>query len=126
VSAIRYQPPAPKSWPGADYQEFLLEKENTTYRIVQLKTRRELLEEGAALHHCVASYARGCVEGRHSIWSLRRYTDGQYMARLATILVDEGGQILQVRGNYNAKPGLEEEKLILEWVGEAGLVVKRF
>jgi hypothetical protein len=84
-------------------------------RIVELVTAQELLEEGAAMHHCVLSYAGRCLAGECSIWSLRTVdADGREHRRL-TIEVSGTRLIRQVRGPYNRAPSEEEARLVHDW-----------
>lgn len=73
---------------------------------VSLNTQSLLREEGAAMRHCVSSYASRCREGASRIFSIRRNGD-----RVATLeLARAGGgsgdsgvwSPVQLRGNCNA------------------------
>lgn len=48
------------------------DKEYDGFRFIQLRTAEELRNEGTVMHHCVASYASKCAEGRSIIFSMRK------------------------------------------------------
>lgn len=70
------------------------------YDIIPLRTGLSLVEEGAAMRHCVAGYVDLCVHDGSRIFSMMR--DGK---RLATLEIGPQGRsygVLQVRGKCNA------------------------
>src|SRR5205807_736509 len=71
------------------------------WTIKELLTSQELLAEGQAMRHCVASYTQECAKRRTTIWSLRvENEEGQ--RRVLTIEVDPKTRtICQVRGKRN-------------------------
>lgn len=96
------------------------------YRMVQLLNSRELVAEGRALRHCVATYARGCAAGRCTIWSLRR-CEPQGAVSLATVEVHRATRtVIQARGRANTIPGPRAWRRIDRWVRENGLSVSRW
>ena len=95
-------------------------EERRLYTIAELRSTQELAEEGAAMRHCVASYARPCAAGRSSIWSLRMRIESGRVVRLATIEVRaRDGTIVQVRRQANKLP-TDRETTILERWGDSG------
>ncbi|MCB0843050.1 MAG: PcfJ domain-containing protein [Bacteroidetes bacterium] len=84
------------------------------YQIIQLKSALELIEEGRAMKHCVASYAYSCSKGNCSIWSLRVNHDFSQKP-LVTIEVNARDMIVQARGKYNAMPSQVEQNIIRRW-----------
>jgi len=82
--------------------------------IVQLKNAKELVVEGNQLHHCVASYAWACYQGRSAIYSLRR-CEAENEVRLITIQVKEGS-VVQAKGAWNRSPNELETQILNEWV----------
>jgi hypothetical protein len=94
--------------------------ERRVYEVTELLTARELVEEGKAMSHCVASYAHACGSGQSSIWSLRVRIESGRVVRLATIEVRRrDSKIVQVRRQSN-KPPTERELSILRRWGDAG------
>jgi len=96
------------------------------YRVVELLNSRELVAEGRALRHCVATYARGCAAGRCTIWSVRR-CDPRGVVSLATVEVHRATRtVIQARGRANSIPGPRVWRLIDRWVRENALSVSRW
>jgi PcfJ-like protein len=62
---------------------------------VALQTGKALRTEGAAMHHCVASYWRNVVDGKSRIYSIRKTH-----SRVATLEVT--GQLTQYKGRNDA------------------------
>lgn len=75
-------------------------------RIVQLRNRAELIEEGKIMHHCVSTYFGRCLDASSQIFSIRTLDD----KRLSTLEVhidSQKGGIATIRshcGFKNAKP----------------------
>ena len=89
--------PLPKRW------------EKDGFRFVALQTARALRLEGAAMHHCVASYWHNVAVGRSRIYSVQR--DGGRVATLELGISSEdyrwgkgGYQLRQLVGVRNARP----------------------
>ena len=73
--------------------------------VQELNSHRELAAEGRELHHCVASYAKNCVKGNTSVWSLQAVDAAKERHRVMTIAVDaQSRNVTQVRGKYNIAP----------------------
>jgi hypothetical protein len=102
----------PTEWPRSGFSPFEKVEERNghllCWRITEIVTRRELIEEGRAMHHCVASYQRYCARGQKSVWSLTVETvDSGYRDRVLTIAVsNDGRRVVQARGRCNALPGV--------------------
>jgi len=79
--------------------------ERITWMIQELLSNRELIAEGRAMHHCVASYGKNCRKGNTSIWSLQAVDGNQERQAVMTIAVDARSKnVTQVRGRYNMAP----------------------
>ena len=89
-------------------------------RIEQLTTYGQLLDEGNAHHHCVATYLQSCRQGRCGIFSLT--VDG---ARALTLEVRADRTIVQVRGKYNRWMTEQEHAWILQWLDQARLALSK-
>jgi hypothetical protein len=116
------------SWGPSGFTPFVREEETEhgmrVYEVTELLTSQELFEEGKAMSHCVASYARSCASGRSSIWSLRVQIESGRVARLATIEVRlSDRKIIQIRRRSNKLPTSRELSLLSRWeyVGGPGL-----
>lgn len=89
------------------------------WTVTELEAAIDLVEEGRAQRHCVASLAQHALTGKRSYWSLR--LDGR---RCVTIEVDNRRRlVMQVRGRYNRFPTDKEWSIVQEWVQVNGLQV---
>lgn len=95
---------------GLDWEPEELSAEG--WRFVELTSGRELLREGEALHHCVASYAALCASGHSAIVSLSR----NGIRRLTIELDPRTRQIVQVRGLQNRSASEKEGEVISRWL----------
>jgi PcfJ-like protein len=97
------------------------------YEVVELLTSQELMEEGQAMRHCVASYTSDCESGRTSIWSLRKWIESGRFIRLATVEVRNNQRfIVQVRGHLNSRPAKDELAMLGRWQYEGGPRLSRW
>ena len=96
----------------------------SAWSVVQLTSLSELVEEGVAQRHCVATYERGCREGRCSIWSLRRRGDGR-MERVLTLELTARREVAQVRGRANRLASRAEREVLRVWAAERGVYLDR-
>lgn len=96
-----------------------------TWRIRELLSGADLVAEGEALHHCVASYARSCASGECSIWSMEHHTPSGASKR-QTVEVSAHGMIVESRGNQNRLPTAAEYRVLEAWAQSAGLTISPF
>ncbi|MDF7812038.1 PcfJ domain-containing protein [Hymenobacter sp. YC55] len=89
-------------------------------RITQLRTYRNLLDEGRTLRHCVASYFESCRRGRSAIFSLT--LNG---TRAVTLEVQANRTIVQARGLFNRRPNDEEGAWIQRWAADNRLLIPK-
>ena len=91
------------------------QKNSKTWRVRELCTSKELTSEGRAMQHCVASYARSCVAGRTSIWTLEM-EDKMGMTKMLTVEVTlSNKQIVQARGLRNRIATEKEKSILRRW-----------
>lgn len=91
------------------------------WTIRELTSGEQLRREGAAMRHCVASYARWCARRTTSIWSMR-FEDGGGRFRVMTIEVDPATRtIRQARRRGNAPPNDKALGVLRRWAGREGL-----
>jgi hypothetical protein len=91
------------------------------WEFVELTSGADLRAEGAALKHCVASYASRCRRGGAWIWSLRRKS-GSKVRPVLTIEIDpRRSAIVQARGFRNRGPSGRELELLRAWVARERL-----
>ncbi len=113
----------PKAWNRVEVKDIKMRSGREVYVIKQITTQEEIIAEGAAMRHCVASYAAGCVWKQHSIWSLRRLTNKGF-ERLLTIQLSSANAIIQARGLQNRMPTPQEKFLLEEWCLHSNLTFR--
>ncbi|MBX2873662.1 MAG: PcfJ domain-containing protein [Saprospiraceae bacterium] len=108
-------------WTGSGYSGYENQMEKGAYQIIELRTYKDLCIEGKRLRHCVATYVEDCVEGRCSIWSLRKHVGEEEEQSFVTIEVGTEEYIEQALGKHNAKPRPEHFSVIKKWAKQEGL-----
>jgi len=96
-----------------------------TWRIRELLSGAELIAEGRAMKHCVASYARSCAAGHCSIWAMELVSELGREKR-QTVEVTRQRVIVQCRGKQNRLPTPAEFDVIKEWARYAGLTLSPY
>ncbi len=93
------------------------------WRIQELLSTDELIEEGRAMKHCVSSYAESCVTGKTSIWSME--TEDEYgRNKVLTIEVLMSEQLIrQARGKRNRLPTPKERSILKRWTRKEKLKI---
>ena len=85
------------------------------WRMMELISSAQLRREGAALHHCVASYADRCYRGASSIWSLR-FWQAEKIHHVLTVEVDSRRRaVIQARGRANRAASGRPLRLLQDW-----------
>ena len=85
------------------------------WQMMELINSAQLRREGAALHHCVASYADRCYRGISSIWSLRLWR-GEKVHPVLTVEIDPRRRVvIQARGRANRAPSEKSLRLLQDW-----------
>jgi len=112
------------SWAPSGFVPYAREEgaddERRVYEVTELVTSRELIEEGKAMGHCVASYAHARSSGRSSIWAIRMRLAFGRVVRLATVEVRlRDATVVQVRRRSNKPPKGSEFAILRRW-GDAG------
>lgn len=123
----RVRPPEHPDWPPSGLRPLEFIEGSEKGRNLKIWTVREILstkaltEEGRAMRHCVATYARSCAAGCSSIWTLQAETfDGT--SRILTIEVNLHARlIVQARGKCNALPAEKHRGILRRWAEHAGL-----
>lgn len=113
-----------EKWEGIKLQDSTIEraqgtKKHTWWKFHQIKTGKELAEEGNRQHHCVSSYGAQCASGQCSIWSSTVRDIVGTVYRALTIEV-RGNDIAQARGYANRLPKAEEISVLKEWAAKSG------
>jgi hypothetical protein len=94
------------------------------WELTELTTGSHLRAEGAALRHCVATYAPRCHRRTSWIWSLRRRS-GPNVRSILTIEIDPRQRaIVQARGFRNRPPSGKALELLQTWAERERLRVR--
>ena len=120
-------PPAPaETGKAKDAGGAPARREPPSWAIVELVTADDLDDEGAALHHCVGRYAGAAASGRSAIFSLRRRAEGILRPRVTIEVWPAERRIVQVRGQQNAQPDADDQRLIETWAKTQRLQIESF
>jgi hypothetical protein len=99
---------------------------NKRWTIREILSSKALTEEGRAMRHCVASYARSCAKGACSIWSLQ-VKDRDGTRRVLTVEVRLPGRLIcQARGRFNARASEKELQVLQRWASQADLQTAQY
>lgn len=98
------------------------ENKQNIWQIKALLSGAELIVEGQAMQHCIASYASACAAGRCSIWAME-YITPQDTQKRQTIEVSKDKTVVQCRGKRNLLPTAAEFDIIQRWSTTAGLEI---
>lgn len=91
------------------------------WQTVELLTSAELVDEGRAMQHCVATYVRSCVNQNSTIWSLRRIRNGRSQRVLTVEISPRRRRIVQAKGRNNAPPKPKHLEVLKQWAAQASL-----
>jgi hypothetical protein len=125
-------------WKGCGIADWEHVAKDVVWRVAELRSNRDLINEGRKQKHCVYSYVHACASGRVAIFSMRAYAkrvtgytedgdvvwDGSCEHNRITIEVTSDRTIVQVRGHLNRLPTDDEKKILRLWAGEKGLIVR--
>jgi hypothetical protein len=90
------------------------------WTVQELGSGAQLLTEGRAMRHCVATYAGPCRTGRTAIFSLQ-HRGGR---RLTVEVNLRRHAVVQARGVCNRRPDPEERAALSRWAAFAGLALR--
>ena len=96
------------------------------WTIRELLNSQELIVEGRTQNHCVATYARSCLSGNTSIWTMDLQENGGQQKRLTIELHNSSKTIRQVRGLRNRTATACEMDTIRRWVFKNGLKLANY
>ena len=110
------------SWARSPFRPLVLEDPTRDtsevprrWQMIELTDSAQLKGEGAALHHCVASYAYRCYQGSSRIWSLRLW-QGEKILPVLTVEVDPKRRaVIQARGRANRAASGRSLQLLQDW-----------
>lgn len=85
------------------------------YRVVPIRSLRELLEEAEAMRNCLGTRAEDCANGFIVVFSIRDRRSGKRLACFSVTWVPKAGfwQLLQIAGKSNAEASAELTDLAL-------------
>jgi hypothetical protein len=110
------------SWVRSSFEPMLIDELSPDgseisrrWQMMELINSAQLRREGAALHHCVASYADRCNRGSSSIWSLR-FWQAEKIHHVLTVEVDPSKRaVIQARGRANRAASGRPLRLLQDW-----------
>jgi len=125
-------------WKGLEMSQWELVERDQVWVVVELLNNRDLINEGRKQRHCVYSYVHWCSAGHSFIFSMRAYRkvragytdegniiwDRSSELNRLTVEVNERRTVCQVRGRQNRLPTDDEKKVLRQWAGEKGLVIR--
>jgi len=95
-----------------------------SWTIHELLDSGDLVAEGRAMEHCVASYAGCCFRRATTIWSLRVEEAGS-RKRAVTVEVDPAArEIVQAKAKCNAAPDDHAREVLVRWARHEGLTLQ--
>jgi hypothetical protein len=95
------------------------------WTIRELLDSQELIEEGRALHHCVASYAHQCARRETSIWSMSRHGSLESHRVLTIEVIPATRTIVRALGSCNGPPQRDARKMMQMWAQREGLGIAK-
>lgn len=96
-------------------------KPRVKYHLRPLLTPEEIIEEGRAMSHCVATYAESVRSNSTSIWSLTEEAKSGRARRMLTIELRRDACISEVRGKGNRVATEFERTLVRRWASQQNL-----
>lgn len=95
--------------------------EHGAFSIRELRSLRELFEEGQVMQHCVFTYGHAARSGAASIWSLRITQGGQEIDRVTVRIAASERAVVEARRHHNHDIRPEERELLRRWASRQGL-----
>jgi len=121
-----------KQWVKSKFSDFRYvegkaDKQNMkVWKIYELLSSKELVAEGRAQQHCVATYVSSCHNGHTSIWTMD-FQNNIECKKLLTIEVHiRSKSIRQIRGLRNRLATQEEKSVLRRWADSEGLVMQNY
>lgn len=117
------------TWARSRLRPFLFEESSQevsvplVWELTELTTSAQLRAEGAALHHCVASYRDRCRRGVSRIWSLRLRRAANVRSVLTVEVDPHKHAVVQARGFRNRRASGKPLRLLEAWAVRENLRV---
>jgi hypothetical protein len=103
--------------PKSEINTYKIEYKEKRFKIMQLLTNKDLIEEGRNLSHCVGTYTDNCIDRGSYIFSMRLEREDEVTVPLITIEVNSN-TIRQKKGKRNRSCSEEEDYIIRKWAKE--------
>ncbi len=103
--------------PKSMINTYKTEYKDKKYKVEQLLTNKDLIEEGRTLSHCVGTYTNNCIDRGSYIFSLCLEQENEENTPLITIEVN-ANTIRQKKGKKNRPCSQQEEYIIRKWAKE--------
>jgi hypothetical protein len=84
------------------------------YDILPIDNSAALHREGAAMHHCIGTYADRVRSGDLQVYSVRR--DGQRLATFSLVRMAESAALAEIRGPCNVQPPKAVTAAVRRWL----------
>jgi hypothetical protein len=97
--------------------------EHGQFTLRELRSLRELFEEGQHMQHCVFTYAAAARAGTASIWSLRFSRAGRDVGRVTVRVTPGERTLVEARRRCNRAIHPHERELLQSWAKSEGLSV---
>lgn len=122
--ALQYGPEFDQRWASRDVAApFASSSERGDCTISELRSFREIFEEGQLMQHCVFIYAAAARDGTVSIWSLRLTHAGREVGRVTVRVAPTERAVVEARRRCNEAILPHERELLQSWASSQGLSV---
>ncbi|GHV88256.1 hypothetical protein AGMMS50267_06160 [Spirochaetia bacterium] len=109
-------------WVGMNIPTFRFETDECTWKVTQLLTVQDLLNEGRKMKSCVSSYTYQCLHGECSIFNLSAfYNETQLIGSYATLEVSKDRSLVQAKAKCNFKVIPKAMNVINRWAQANGI-----
>jgi hypothetical protein len=104
-------------WKGLGKAPFHYKADDCLWMITELRTAKDLLNEGRKMHNCVSSYAYSCASGGCSIFTVQCAFPGiENIEKVATLEVKlQNRALVQAKGKCNAAITPRVKNIVTRW-----------
>jgi hypothetical protein len=116
-------------FPSSGFKPLTLERSAPTrviWRVEEIRTSKDLFEEGKRMGHCVYSYGHAVVSGAASIWVLTMEDGTGPTGRWVMLTIEVRNHersIVQARGRFNRMPTSEERAVLARFASHNNLAL---
>ena len=93
---------------GKESVEFCYDK--VQYKVEELFSGKQLFHEGLKMSNCVFNFVPDCVEGKLSIWSIKKKVNGKYKEYLT--MNEVNNSFREEKARFNKMPSHHDYNLI--------------